>query len=121
MIRWLPLVILLNLTAYADDPKPAGGAKLEHKGDEIVVCGQRFHTGTKVLLWSDPGGFDAYRTEPRFAPRDRKVTDEEKAKSGDVWREHYNCAIGASRPKSNSACGVAAGISPCCSASSTSS
>ncbi|MBU0616990.1 MAG: N-acetylmuramoyl-L-alanine amidase, partial [Planctomycetes bacterium] len=25
-----------------------------------------FHTGTRVILWNDPGGYDAYRVEPRF-------------------------------------------------------
>lgn len=44
------------------------GQKLERKGDEIVVCGQLFHTGAPVVLWTDPGGYDAYRTERRFIP-----------------------------------------------------
>jgi N-acetyl-anhydromuramyl-L-alanine amidase AmpD len=43
------------------------GEKLERLGDEIVVCGQLFHTGAPVVLWTDPGGYDAYRAEPRFA------------------------------------------------------
>jgi N-acetyl-anhydromuramyl-L-alanine amidase AmpD len=38
------------------------------KGDEIVAAGQFFHTGTPVVLWLDPGGYDAYRVERRFAP-----------------------------------------------------
>ena len=38
------------------------------RGDEIVAAGQFFHTGTKVVLWIDPGGYDAYRVERRFAP-----------------------------------------------------
>jgi N-acetyl-anhydromuramyl-L-alanine amidase AmpD len=46
------------------------GKKLERKGDEIVVAGQFFHTGAPVVLWMDPGGFDAYRTERRFAEYD---------------------------------------------------
>lgn len=37
-------------------------------GDEIVACGQFFHTGTPVVLWIGPGGYDAYRVERRFAP-----------------------------------------------------
>jgi len=37
-------------------------------GDEIVAAGQFFHTGTPVVLWMDPGGYDAYRVERRFAP-----------------------------------------------------
>ena len=28
-------------------------------GDEIVVGGQRFHTGAPVVLWTDPGGYTA--------------------------------------------------------------
>lgn len=44
------------------------GQKLERRGDEIMVCGQLFHTGAPVVLWTDPGGYDAYRTERRFAP-----------------------------------------------------
>lgn len=44
------------------------GAHESRKGDEIVVAGQMFHTGTKVVLWMDPGGYDAYRVERRFAP-----------------------------------------------------
>ena len=36
----------------------------QRKGDEIVVCGQRFHTGTSVVLWSDPGGYNAYLAPP---------------------------------------------------------
>ena len=43
--------------------------KLEPRtGDEIVAAGQFFHTGTPVVLWIDPGGYDAYRVERRFAP-----------------------------------------------------
>jgi len=36
--------------------------------DEIIVCGQRFRTGTLVVLWTDPDGYDAYRLERRFTP-----------------------------------------------------
>ena len=46
------------------------GRHEKRKGDEIVVAGQMFHTGTKVVLWTDPGGYDAYRVEKRFAPLD---------------------------------------------------
>jgi N-acetyl-anhydromuramyl-L-alanine amidase AmpD len=46
----------------------APGALLQRTGDEIVVCGQLFHTGAPVVLWMDPGGYDAYRTDRRFAP-----------------------------------------------------
>lgn len=43
------------------------GAHVPRQGDEIVVCGQFFRTGAPVVLWLDPGGYDAYRTTPRFA------------------------------------------------------
>ena len=44
------------------------GKPLTRSGDEIVVAGQLFHTGSRVVLWMDPGGYDAYRVERRFAP-----------------------------------------------------
>jgi N-acetyl-anhydromuramyl-L-alanine amidase AmpD len=40
-------------------------------GDEIVVAGRFVHTGTPVVLWMDPGGYDAYRVERRFSPLDK--------------------------------------------------
>jgi N-acetyl-anhydromuramyl-L-alanine amidase AmpD len=46
----------------------APGTPAPRKGDEIVVAGQMFHTGTRVVTWMDPGGYDAYRVERRFAP-----------------------------------------------------
>lgn len=30
-------------------------------GDEIVVCGQRFHTGAPVVLWTQTPGYDSYQ------------------------------------------------------------
>jgi N-acetylmuramoyl-L-alanine amidase len=44
---------------------------LPRLGDEIMVCGKLFHTGAPVVLWTDPGGYDAYRTDRRFAPYDQ--------------------------------------------------
>ncbi len=41
---------------------------VHRKGDEIVVAGQLFHTGTRVITWMDPHGYDAYRVERRFSP-----------------------------------------------------
>ncbi len=62
-MRLSPLSILFASCAGA----PAPGAPLERRGDEIVVCGRLFHTGAPVVLWTDPGGYDAYRVEKRFA------------------------------------------------------
>ncbi len=50
-------------------PQPSyPGAPLLRTGDEIMVAGQLFHTGAPVVLWTDPGGYDAYRVEKRFGP-----------------------------------------------------
>lgn len=66
------LVLLLALTLAGCTPSRANkggvGERLERAGDEIAVCGQLFHTGTPVVLWTDPGGYDAYRVERRYAP-----------------------------------------------------
>ena len=51
---------------FAGCATPRPGTPLVRAGDEIVVCGQLFHTGTRVVLWTDPGGYDAYRVEKRF-------------------------------------------------------
>jgi N-acetyl-anhydromuramyl-L-alanine amidase AmpD len=59
----LGLVFLGGGCASAPPGKPE-----PRTGDEIVVAGQFFHTGTKVVLWMDPGGYDGYRVERRFGP-----------------------------------------------------
>lgn len=70
---WLPrkpslalgaLVIVAALLSGCVRP----GAENPRRGDEIMVCGRLFHTGAPVVLWTDPGGYDAYRTERRFVP-----------------------------------------------------
>jgi N-acetyl-anhydromuramyl-L-alanine amidase AmpD len=64
------LVLLSAAVIGCQANRPRVAQQLDRKGDEIVVAGQLFHTGTRVVLWMDPGGFDAYRTERRFAPYD---------------------------------------------------
>lgn len=49
-------------------PAPKPGDPVARSGQEIVAAGQFFHCGTPVVLWLDPGGYDAYRVERRFAP-----------------------------------------------------
>ncbi len=46
---------------------PRTGTWAPRQGDEIVVAGRFFHTGTPVVLWMDPGGYDGYRVERRFS------------------------------------------------------
>jgi N-acetyl-anhydromuramyl-L-alanine amidase AmpD len=65
----LAIIALVGfLVASCTTPKP--GKISQRKGDEIVVAGQFIHTGTAVVLWMDPGGFDAYRVERRFSSMD---------------------------------------------------
>ena len=72
------LAALLFFAGCATRP----GTPAKRKGDEIMVAGQMFHTGTKVVLWTDPGGYDAYRVERRFAPLEESdwATTKEKVK-----------------------------------------
>jgi len=58
----------LALFATGCSTLPREGKLEPRTGDEIVAAGQFFHTGTRVVLWLDPGGYDAYRVERRFAP-----------------------------------------------------
>jgi N-acetyl-anhydromuramyl-L-alanine amidase AmpD len=60
------VVACLCLCSLVGCTRPS--TELARRGDEIVVCGHFFHTGTPVVLWMDPGGYDAYRTEKRFVP-----------------------------------------------------
>jgi len=62
------------------------GERLVRTGDEIVVCGQMFHTGTPVVLWMDPGGYDAYRVECRFDPNAKLP----KRPSGEAQPNRYS-------------------------------
>ncbi len=74
--KTIPLVRILFLSSALGGlttgchTLPQSGVHVPRKGDEIVVAGQFFHTGTPVVLWMDPGGYDAYRVERRFAPFD---------------------------------------------------
>jgi N-acetylmuramoyl-L-alanine amidase len=68
MKQWPLAALLFAATLLADEPRGKIAERLERNGDEIMVCGQLYHTTTRVVLWTDPGGYDAYRVEPRFAP-----------------------------------------------------
>lgn len=50
------------------DPAEAIQRYEPRKGDEIIVAGRLFHTGTPVVTWLDDGGYDAYRVPRRFGP-----------------------------------------------------
>ena len=72
----LVLLCLLGLTGCQSRPRP--GALAPRRGDEILVAGQLFHTGTPVVLWLDPGGYDAYRVERRFSAFDESSWETSK-------------------------------------------
>ena len=58
----LTLVTSWVFVADAAEPK---SALVADAGESIVVCGQKIPIGTKVILWSEPGGFDAYAAKPK--------------------------------------------------------
>lgn len=86
---------LLALAACARTPRP-GSPAYQRRGDEIVIAGQLFHTGAPVVLWTDPGGYDAYRVERRFAPIDQSSWDaiskpgKDGKPTGPESPNHYN-------------------------------
>src|SRR3954470_8198506 len=66
-MRWrlAGLVFGYSFTTLCLAATPGSLADPAHRlSDEIVVCGQYFHTGTRVVLWSDPHGYDATNLAP---------------------------------------------------------
>lgn len=59
---------LLAAALFFSGCRTTPGKLSARRGDEIIVAGQLFHTGTPVVTWMDPGGYDAYRVERRFSP-----------------------------------------------------
>ena len=64
------------------------GTPLKRSGDEIVVCGQLFHTGAPVVLWMDPGGYDAYRTERRFMAYEKASFEATTREAAEARKNH---------------------------------
>jgi len=60
------LALMASGPVLAGDTKVKVGERVDRRGDELVVCGQLFHTTAPVKLWTDPGGYDAYRLDHRF-------------------------------------------------------
>ena len=83
------VALLATFTACKTAPRP--GTIETRRGDEIVVAGQFVHTGTPVVLWMDPGGYDAYRVERRFSPLDKAGWETSHAEVKDlVSPNRYN-------------------------------
>lgn len=92
MLRALSLLLSLLLLGCAARP---GEPACQRRGDEIMIAGRLFHTGAPVVLWTDPGGYDAYRVEKRFAPEDQSAW-EAIAKAGSLASPNrYNIRRGA--------------------------
>jgi N-acetylmuramoyl-L-alanine amidase len=72
------LAVMAGGSALAGDAKVKLGERVERRGDEIVACGQLFHTTAPVKLWTDPGGYDAYRLDHRFGPLAERVRGQEE-------------------------------------------
>ncbi len=72
------LLSLLLLASCTSRPKLA--SELARTGDEVIIAGRLFHTGAPVVLWTDAGGYDAYRVERRFAPLDQSDWEHAKEK-----------------------------------------
>ncbi len=63
--------------AIGDEPK-AAPALVEERGEVIVAAGQRIAIGTPVILWTDPGGHDAYQPS---RPTPAEIKAEKKTNS----------------------------------------
>lgn len=64
MFSWCLFLVMALLAGGCASVHP--GKPAPRTGDEIVAAGQFFHTGTRVVLWMDPGGYDGYRVDRRF-------------------------------------------------------
>jgi N-acetyl-anhydromuramyl-L-alanine amidase AmpD len=77
-VRFLASVLTLVAVTLAGCHYGRPGSPLSRKGDEIVVAGQLFHTGTRIVTWMDPQGYDAYRVERRFSPLEESSWEKTK-------------------------------------------
>lgn len=86
-------ILLIALAALAlagcrGAPRHEPGAR---RGDEIVVAGRMFRTGTPVVLWTDPGGYDAYRTTRFFARPEDPESEQPRPRYGE--RQAHDPAV----------------------------
>ncbi|MGE3108736.1 MAG: N-acetylmuramoyl-L-alanine amidase [Phycisphaerales bacterium] len=88
----LPLLLAVVSILCAGCAGARPGRVLARAGDEIVVCGQLVHTGAPVVLWMDPGGYDAYRVEKRFAKWEKSVWTEDN--KGPLTPNRYGVRFG---------------------------
>ncbi|MBB6429241.1 N-acetylmuramoyl-L-alanine amidase [Algisphaera agarilytica] len=79
-------LLLLVLVVLVTGCRMSPGTPVARHFDEIVVAGERFRTGTPVVLWTDPGGYDAYRVDKRFGSFDHREPEHWPAPKGDAQR-----------------------------------
>lgn len=60
--------VLVGLLMLAGTAGCGAGWPSPRVGDEIIVAGQLFHTGTRVVTYLEPGGYNAYRCYNHFDP-----------------------------------------------------
>ncbi len=97
--RRAPLALFLSALCLAGCTSPHPGTLAPRAGDEIVVAGQFFRTGTRVVLWMDPGGYDAYRVERRFAPFDQSSWETSRLAVAELKTPNrYNLRAGGLTP-----------------------
>lgn len=84
----LALGALVSLTGCLSGGSTPPGI-LSRSGREISVCGQLIDSGTRVVLWNDPFGYDAYRGHRHFEPDIAGPrTKPERVIRFDTWRRH---------------------------------
>ena len=83
-VRWFWAVMLLASVGAGCANYPRPGSWVPRKGDEIVIAGRFFHTGTPVVLWMDPGGYDGYRVERRFSAFNESSWETSKVAAPDL-------------------------------------
>jgi len=65
---FIAYLLLLSGVITGCSTSPLSGDPVPRTGDEIVIAGQFIHSQTPVTLWTDPGGYDAYRLHRHFDP-----------------------------------------------------
>jgi N-acetylmuramoyl-L-alanine amidase len=100
MKPWLFLLVVIAAGAVdGAEPEKKIGERIARDGDEIMVCGQLYHTTTRVVPWTDPGGYDAYRVEPRFEPLDRATAKEKGANAERRRPNRYGMRLNGLSPE----------------------
>jgi N-acetyl-anhydromuramyl-L-alanine amidase AmpD len=94
----LALVCIFALLLVGCAHRP--GTLAKRQGDEIIVAGQLFHTGTRVVTWMDPGGYDAYRVERRFSAFAESGWEQTQGVVKDIATPNrYSMRLGALTPE----------------------